>query len=99
MATTPSPPMVFPLKNYPMQIDNMLFKPLMEQNKQWWHVNKLCFYCKTLGHIASDALPSSLMDSTTSPKVKTMEGKGVGTRSLVCNTLGVEGCAGVPGWD
>jgi len=39
------------------------------------------------------------MDSTTSPKVKTMEGKGVGTRSLVCNTLGVEGCAGVPGWD
>jgi hypothetical protein len=34
--------------------------------------------------------PKLLMDPTTSPKVKTMEG-GVGARSLTCNTLGVEG--------
>jgi hypothetical protein len=39
------------------------------------------------------------MDSTLNPKVKTMEGKGVGTHSLVHNTSRVEGCAGAPGWD
>jgi hypothetical protein len=39
------------------------------------------------------------MDSTTSPKVKTMEGKGVGACYLACNTLGVKGHVGVPGWD
>ncbi len=46
-----------------------------------------------------DALPSSLMDSTTSPKVKIMKGEGIRLRSLAHNTLGVEGCAGAPGWD
>jgi hypothetical protein len=40
-----------------------------------------------------------LMDSTTSPKVKTTKGKKVGACSLARNTLGVEGCAGVPRWD
>jgi len=39
------------------------------------------------------------MDSITSPKVKTMEGKGVQVRSLARNTLGVEGRAGPLGWD
>jgi len=39
------------------------------------------------------------MDPTTNPKVKTMEGKGVGVRFLVCNTSGVEGHAKAPGWD
>jgi hypothetical protein len=38
------------------------------------------------------------MDSTTSPKVKTIEGKGVGARSLDHNTLGVEGHAGALRW-
>jgi len=33
------------------------------------------------------------MDSTTSPKVKTMEGEGVGACSLARSTSGVEGCA------
>jgi len=28
-----------------------------------------------------------------------MEGKGVEVRSLAHSTLGVEGCARVPGWD
>jgi hypothetical protein len=42
--------------------------------------------------------PSSLMDSTTSPKIKTTEREGVGAHSLVCNTLGVEGHARAPGW-
>jgi len=46
-----------------------------------------------------DAPPSSLMDSIASPKVKTMERKGVQVCSLVCSTLGVEGRAGALGWD
>jgi hypothetical protein len=46
-----------------------------------------------------DAPPSSLMDSIVNPKVKTMEGEGVGARSLACNTLGVEGRARALGWD
>jgi hypothetical protein len=31
-------------------------------------------------------------------KVTTMEGEGVGGRSLARNTSGVEGCAGALGW-
>jgi hypothetical protein len=46
-----------------------------------------------------DAPPSSLMDSTASPKAKTTEGEGVGVRSLICNTSGVEGRVGILGWD
>jgi len=42
------------------------------------------------GASKSDAPPNSLMDSTTSPKVKTLEGKIIGARSLACNTSGVE---------
>jgi len=38
------------------------------------------------------------MDSTASPKVKTVEGEGVGVHFLVHSTSGVEGCAKVPGW-
>ncbi len=48
---------------------------------------------------AYHAPPSSLMDSTTSSKVKTLEGEGVGARSLARSTLGVEGRARAPGWD
>jgi hypothetical protein len=47
----------------------------------------------------NDAPPSSLMDSITSPKVKTMEGKGVGAHSLACSIPGVEGHAEALGWD
>jgi len=46
----------------------------------------------------NDAPPSSLMDSTTSPKVKTTKGEGVGAHSPVRITSKVEGCAGVLGW-
>ncbi len=46
----------------------------------------------------SDAPLDSLMDSTGNPKVKTSEGEGVGVRSLVRNTLGVEGHARALGW-
>jgi hypothetical protein len=42
--------------------------------------------------------PKLLDGLTTNPKVKTMEGKGVGARFLICNILGVEGCAGALGW-
>ncbi len=45
-----------------------------------------------------DTPPSSLMDSTTSPKMKTTEGKRVGACSLARSTLGVEGRAGAPRW-
>jgi hypothetical protein len=44
-----------------------------------------------------DAPPSSLMDSTMSPKVKTAEGEGIGVHSLVRGTLGVKGHARAPG--
>ncbi len=43
-----------------------------------------------------DAPPSSLMESTMSPKVKTTEGERIGARSLACNILGVEGRVGAP---
>jgi len=39
----------------------------------------------------NDTPPSSLMDSTTNSKVKTMEGKGIGARSLTRSTSRVEG--------
>ncbi len=38
------------------------------------------------------------MDSTTNPKVKTTERKGVGACSMACNTLGVEWRVGALGW-
>jgi len=38
------------------------------------------------------------MDSTTNPKVKTIEGEGVGVHSSVRSTSGVEGCVGTLGW-
>jgi hypothetical protein len=38
------------------------------------------------------------MDSIASPKVKTMEGEGVGACSLVHNTLGAEKRVGALGW-
>jgi len=53
---------------------------------------------KTLQWRCYDAPPSSLMDSTASPKVKTTKG-GVGARSLTRSTLGVEGRARAPRWD
>jgi hypothetical protein len=46
-----------------------------------------------------NAPPSSLMDSTSSPKVKTAEGEGIGVHSLACNTSRVKGRAGTLGWD
>jgi hypothetical protein len=56
-------------------------------------------YTHNIGHNIIDALPSSLMDSTMNPRVKTTEGEGIGARSLARNTLEVEGRAGAPGWD
>jgi hypothetical protein len=38
------------------------------------------------------------MDSVVSPKVKTIEGEGVGMHSLVCNTSGVERRVKAPKW-
>jgi hypothetical protein len=46
----------------------------------------------------SDAPPHSLKDSNANQKVETTEKKGVGVRSLTCNTLRVEGHAGALGW-
>jgi len=47
----------------------------------------------------TNALPNSLMDLTTSPKVKTSEGKIVGACFSAFSTLGVEGRVGAPRWD
>ncbi len=44
-----------------------------------------------------DAPPNSKIDSTTSTKVKTVEGQGIGARSLAHNTLEVEGRVGASG--
>jgi hypothetical protein len=53
---------------------------------------------KTIPQLANiDALPSSLMDSTMSPKAKIVE-KGVGVHSLACNTSRVKECVGASGW-
>jgi hypothetical protein len=49
--------------------------------------------------VGIDAPPSSSMDSTASPEVKTTEGKRVGVCSLAHSTSRVEGRAGVLGWD
>jgi hypothetical protein len=38
------------------------------------------------------------MDSTTSPKVTTTKGEGVGVRFSICSILGVDGCVGAPRW-
>jgi len=45
-----------------------------------------------------DAPPNSLMDSTASPNVKTLEGEGVRAHSLACSISGVEGRVGASGW-
>jgi hypothetical protein len=45
-----------------------------------------------------NAPPSSLKDSTTSPKMKTTEGEGVEAWSLAHSTSGVEGRVRAPGW-
>jgi len=43
---------------------------------------------------AIDTPLNSLIDSTASPKVKIMEGKGIKVHSLFHNTPGIEGCVG-----
>jgi len=66
----------------------------------WWekfgiHVPKL----QTLALKAlSDAFPSSLMDSTASPKVTMVEREIVGACSLAHNITWVEGRVGILGW-
>jgi len=55
---------------------------------------ELCCPCWT-----NDAAPSSLMDSIMSPKVKIAEGEGIGVRSLIRSTLGIERHARAPKWD
>jgi hypothetical protein len=56
-------------------------------------------YLEDILKITYDAPPSSLMDLTMSPKLKTVEREGVRVHSLVRSTLGVEGHAGTLGWD
>jgi hypothetical protein len=47
--------------------------------------SKTCIYFR-LGKGVGDAPPNSLIDSIANPKVKTMEGEGIGVRSLIWNT-------------
>jgi hypothetical protein len=46
-----------------------------------------------------DTPPDSLMDSTMSPKVITMEGERVRVHSLACSTLGQKGVLELRDWD
>jgi hypothetical protein len=64
---------------------------------------KICKYRRHHGGhyfilMAIDTPPESLMYSTMSPMVKTVEGERVGERSLTCNILGLEGRVGALGW-
>ncbi len=43
--------------------------------------------------------PTLGQSGVTTPKVKRMKAEGIGARSLVHSTLGVEERVGVPGWD
>jgi hypothetical protein len=50
-------------------------------------------------HLISINTPSSsLMDSITSPNVKTTKGEKIRAHSLICNTSRVEGGVGALGW-
>jgi hypothetical protein len=53
----------------------------------------------SLKKMGPDTPPSSLMDSTVSSKVKTMEGEGIGAHSLAYNTSRVEGHVRASRWD
>ncbi len=74
--------------------NNSLFKLFHTEKKDLFPILKFGFCVPKF-----DTPPSSLMDSTRSPKVKTSKEEGVGVRSLARSTLGVEGRAGAPGWD
>jgi hypothetical protein len=56
------------------------------------------FASRSFKKFGGDAPSSSLMDSTISPKVTSMEGKGVGARFLAHNISGVEGRVGTSRW-
>jgi hypothetical protein len=43
--------------------------------------------------------PNSSIDPKVGPKAKQQKKKKVGAHSLTCNTLGVGGRVGAPGWD
>jgi len=53
---------------------------------------------KDLAQWVSDAPPSSSINSTMNPRVKTTKGR-IGVRSLTRSTLGVKGQARALGWD
>jgi len=54
---------------------------------------------KVIGHLLQVMTPKLLNGLKCGSKLKTMEEQGVEARSLVRNTLGVEGHVGAPGWD
>jgi hypothetical protein len=64
-------------------------------------VNNIAFQCPHINyaHRIDDTPPSSLMNTTSSPKVKTTEGEGVKACSLARSTTRVEGHVEVPRWD
>jgi hypothetical protein len=47
----------------------------------------LCEWFTDAGHWIDLRTPNSLRDSNVSPKLKTIEGQGVGARSLVRSTI------------
>ncbi len=64
-----------------------------------FHFIYMCsWFLQTKLPISYGTPPSSLIDSTASPKVKTTEGQGVGVRFLVRSISGVKGRARALGW-
>jgi hypothetical protein len=53
-STMPSLSTTTTSKDDPMQIDQTRFKPFMEQEKWWRHVNKLCMNCGEPGHTTTN---------------------------------------------
>jgi hypothetical protein len=71
IAPTMSFPSTSTSKDVPMQINWTQFKPLMEQEKQWQCVNKLCMYCEELGHIIANYPKKQLLHTTQATSIHT----------------------------
>jgi hypothetical protein len=66
-----SPSITSTSKDDPMQIDQTQFKPLMEQQKQWWCVDKLCMHYGEPGHIATNCPKKQLSHTTQATSIHT----------------------------
>jgi len=87
----------------------ILLVQIFSNPSQFYFIFFLLGLCSTIIHkcimkflsfdMVYDAAPNSLMDLTTSPKMKTMKGERARACSLALSTSRVEGRVGAPGWD